>query len=145
MKQAAIDALKDGEPVWFGCDVGKLSERNLGIMDLEIFNYAETLGYYPNWDKELRLDYYESKLTHAMVFTGVNIDKDGKVINWQVENSWGEEPGKKGMFSMSDEWFDTFMYQIMIDKKYLPKEWQEKLTGEIIELAPWDPMGSLAL
>lgn len=145
MKQAAIDALKDGEPVWFGCDVGKLSERLLGIMDLDIFNYQETLGYYPNWNKELRLDYYESQLTHAMVFTGVNIDKDGKIINWQVENSWGEEPGKKGMFSMSDEWFDTFMYQIMIDKKYLPKEWQDKLSGEIIELAPWDPMGSLAL
>lgn len=144
MKKAAIDALKDGEPVWFGCDVGKLSERLLGIMDLDIFNYSETLGYYPNWTKETRLDYYESQLTHAMVFTGVNIDENGKVINWQVENSWGEEPGKKGMFSMSDEWFDTFMYQIMIDKKYLPKEWQEKLTGELVELSPWDPMGSLA-
>lgn len=145
MKQAAIDALKDGEPVWFGCDVGKLSERELGIMDNKIFNYDLTMGYYPEWTKELRLDYYESLLTHAMVFTGVNLDKDGKAINWQVENSWGDTPGKKGMFSMSDEWFDTFMYQIMIDKKYLPKEWREKLEGEVVELSPWDPMGALAL
>ncbi len=37
------------------------------------------------------------------------------------------------------------MYQIMIDKKYLPKEYQEMLDGELIELKPWDPMGSLAM
>ncbi len=145
MKQAAIDSIKAGEPVWFGCDVGKLSERDMGIMDNDIFSYELTMDYYPAWDKAKRLDYYESQLTHAMVFTGVNLDEDGKVITWQVENSWGDEPGDKGMFSMSDEWFDTFMYQIMIDKKYLPAEWQEKLSGEIVELKPWDPMGSLAL
>ncbi len=145
MKQAAIAAIKDGEPVWFGCDVGKLSNRMLGIMDNDIYNYQLTMDYYPEWDKEKRLDYYESQLTHAMVFTGVNLDDNGQPINWQVENSWGKEPGKDGIFSMSDQWFDTFMYQIMIDKKYLPKEWQAKLTGELVELAPWDPMGSLAL
>ncbi len=144
MKKAAITALKDGEPVWFGCDVGKLSHKSSGIMDNDIFNYELTMGYYPEWTKAGRLDYYESQLTHAMVFTGVNLDKNGNVINWQVENSWGEKPGKEGMFSMSDEWFDTFMYQIMIDKKYLPKEWQEKLDQEPVELEPWDPMGALA-
>ncbi len=145
LKEATLSALKDGEPVWFGCDVGKLSEGNLGIMDLDTFNYAETLGYYPEWDKETQLDYYESQLTHAMVFTGVNIDPNGKVVNWEVENSWGDKVGKKGMYSMSDEWFDRFMYQVMVDRKYLPEEWREKLELEPIELAPWDPMGSLAL
>ncbi|PID83047.1 MAG: aminopeptidase [Clostridiales bacterium] len=145
MKKAAIDALKDGEPVWFGCDVGKLSESEHGIMDMDMFNYELTMGYYPNWTKETRLDYYESLLTHAMVFTGVNLDENGNPINWQVENSWGDKVGEKGIFSMGDEWFDTFMYQIMIDKKYLPKEWQDKLNQEPVELAPWDPMGALAL
>ncbi len=145
MKQATIDALKAGEPVWFGCDVGKLSERQIGIMDNEIFNYELTMDYYPNWDKTKRLDYYESQLTHAMVFTGVNLDENGKAINWMVENSWGDKVGNKGIYSMSDEWFDTFMYQIMVDKKYLPKEYQEMLKGELVELKPWDPMGSLAL
>ncbi len=145
MKQAAIAAIKDGEPVWFGCDVGKLSERSLGIMDNAVFNYDITMDYYPQWDKQKRLDYYESQLTHAMVFTGVNLDENDQPTYWQVENSWGKEPGKDGIFSMSDTWFNTFMYQIMIDKKYLPKEWQAKLDGELVELAPWDPMGALAL
>lgn len=144
LKNAAIKSIKDGVPVWFGCDVGKLSERDAGIMDMELFNYAHTLGYVPAWTKEQRLDYGESLLTHAMVFTGVNIDKTEKPVNWQVENSWGDKHGKKGMFSMSDEWFNEFVYQIMIDKKYLEPEWAKKYDGEIIELAPWDPMGALA-
>ncbi len=144
LKNAAIKSIKAGEPVWFGCDVGQHSDNELGIMDLDIFNYAATLGYTPEWTKESRLDYGESLLTHAMVLTGVNLDKDGNPINWEVENSWGEARGKKGMFSMSDEWFDVFVYQIMTDKKYIAAEWVEKFSGELVELAPWDPMGALA-
>lgn len=145
MKRASIDCLKAGEPVWFGCDVGKLSERQIGIMDLDIFNYELTMDYYPAWDKAKRLDYYDSQLTHAMVFTGVNLDDAGNPINWQVENSWGDKVGEKGIYSMSDAWFDTFMYQVMLDKKYLPKEYRDMLQGDLVELKPWDPMGSLAL
>ena len=145
LKSAALKSLKDGNPVWFGCDVGKLSERDLGIMDMDTFNYNLTLGYVPEWTKEKQLDYYDSALTHAMVFTGVNIDKNGKIINWEVENSWGEKPGDKGMFSMSDQWFDEFVYQIMTDKKYLESEDIKYLDGELTSLEPWDPMGALAI
>ncbi|QSF13664.1 aminopeptidase C [Mycoplasma sp. Mirounga ES2805-ORL] len=145
LKEAAIRSIKEGEPVWFGCDVGKMSFSKLGIMDHNMFNYKEALGYTPNWTKAQRLEYGESLLTHAMVFTGVNLDENGKPINWQVENSWGEKIGKKGVFSMSDEWFDEFTYQIMIDKKYLPADLVKIYeTSKVIELAPWDPMGALA-
>ncbi len=145
LKEAAIKSIKDGEPVWFGCDVGKSSQSQVGIMDLDLFDYAKTLGYTPAWTKEQRLDYGESLLTHAMVFTGVNLDENGKPVNWQVENSWGDKPGKKGMFSMSDEWFEVFVYQIMTDKKYIDAEWVKKYEeGKLVELAPWDPMGALA-
>jgi len=127
LKQAALKALKEGNPVWFGCDVGKMSERDLGIMDLDTFNYELTLGYLPKWTKEKQLDYYDSALTHAMVFTGVNLDDNGKVINWEVENS------------------DKYVYQIMIDKKYLDEEDVLNLKGKVNELEPWDPMGALAI
>lgn len=145
LKNAAIKSILAGEPVWFGCDVGKFSERQYGIMDLDTYKYDLTLNYDLKWTKELRLDYGESLLTHAMVFTGINLDDNNNVINWQVENSWGKDVGNEGMFSMSDEWFDTFVYQIMIDKKYVEKEWVDLFGKEIVELAPWDPMGALAL
>ena len=45
---------------------------------------------------------------------------------------------------MSDSWFDRFVYQAVVNKKYLKDEWIQKLEGDPIELNPWDPMGSLA-
>lgn len=145
LKEAAIKSIQNNEPVWFGCDVGQISDRQAGIMDIDLYAFEKTLGYAPSWTKAKRLDYGESLLTHAMVFTGVNLDENGKPTIWEVENSWGEKVGKKGVFSMSDEWFDVFLYQIMIDKKYLSDEWVQAYSGETIELAPWDPMGALAL
>ncbi|MFA6796815.1 MAG: C1 family peptidase [Bacilli bacterium] len=145
LKEIAIESIKNGEPVWFGSDVGKSSERKLGIMDMDVYNYDLTLGYKPKWDKGSRLDYYESLLTHAMVLTGVNLDDEGKPVTWEVENSWGEKPGKKGMFSMGDEWFSNFVYQIMVDRKYLTEDESKAFEEEPKVLDPWDPMGALAL
>ncbi len=46
---------------------------------------------------------------------------------------------------MSDAWFDEYMYQIVVNKKYLPAEYIAEYEAEPIMLEPWDPMGSLAL
>lgn len=94
--------------------------------------------------KEQRLDYRESLMTHAMTFTGVNIADDGKPNRWRVENSWGKDVGKEGFWVMSDEWFSEFTYQVVINKNYLSKKQRDMLEQKPIELAPWDPMGSLA-
>nr|WP_296474825.1 C1 family peptidase [uncultured Acetatifactor sp.] len=145
LKKAAIAQMKDGSPVWFGCDVGKCSTRDGGVMDTNIYKMEELLGVKFGMDKAERLDYGESLMTHAMVFQGVNLDEDGKPNRWRVENSWGEEPGEKGYYVMSDDWFDEYMYQIVVDKKYLPEELVAEYETEPIMLEPWDPMGSLAL
>ena len=122
LKKAAIAQMKDGSPVWFGCDVGKCSTRDGGVMDTNIYKLEELLGVKFGMDKAERLDYGESLMTHAMVFQGVNLDEDGKPNRWRVENSWGEEPGEKGYYVMSDDWFDEYMYQVVVNKKYLSEE-----------------------
>lgn len=144
LKRAAILAIKDNNPVWFGCDVGKNSDRTSGIMDLRLYNYELTVGPEEKFTKAQRLDYGESLLTHAMVFTGVDLDEKGNPIKWMVENSWGDGVGSKGYFSMSDRWFDEYNYQIMVDKKYISKKYLKAFDQPVIELEPWDPMGSLA-
>ncbi|RRD94223.1 aminopeptidase [Clostridiales bacterium COT073_COT-073] len=144
LKSAAIAAIKDGEPVWFGCDMGQQIGRDNGLMDHELYRFETVVGTMLPWTKGERLTHGESCLTHAMVFTGVNLDDEGNPINWQVENSWGKERGQEGVFSMSDQWFSEFVYQIMIDKKYVDAKWLEALTQPVIELEPWDPIGTLA-
>lgn len=144
LKAAAIASIKNNDPVWFGCDVGKISDRKSGIMDMDLYQYDLTLGQPTQLDKAARLDYGDSLLTHAMVLVGVDLDNDGKAINWKVENSWGKDVGDNGIFSMSDAWFDQYTYQIAVDKKYIPQEWLKALEQPVIELEPWDPMGALA-
>lgn len=143
LKKAAIAQMQDGEPVWFGSDVGKRSNRN-GIMDLDIYKVEDLFGTTFGMNKAERLEYGQSLMTHAMVFQGVNLDENGKPNRWRVENSWGEEAGKEGYYVMSDRWFDEYTYQVVVNKKYLSKEVLEAYESEPIMLKPWDPMGSLA-
>lgn len=145
LKNAAIAQLKEGEPVWFGCDVGKYSDRDGGSMDLDVYDYETLFDTDFTMDKSERLDYGQSMMTHAMVFQGVDLDQNEKPIRWCVENSWGDEHGDKGMYLMTDRWFDEYLYQIVVNKKYLPKEVIDAYKQDPIELSPWDPMGSLAL
>ncbi len=143
LKRAASAQLHDGVPVWFGSDVGKWSERENGILDTKLFNYEGVLGTKLNMSKADMLDYGESCLTHAMMLLGVDEGPDG-VHKWKVENSWGEDVGKKGFFVMSDDWFGDYVCQVVVDKKYLTPEQLKALDGQPAELEPWDPIGSLA-
>lgn len=143
LKQLAIKQLQNGESVWFGSDVGQSSNTKKGIMDTNLYVPDELLDTDLSLSKAERLDYSESLMTHAMVITGVDL-VDGKPTKWKVENSWGEKVGTKGYFVMSDDWMDQFVYQFVINKKYLSAEQQKAQAQEPIVLKPWDPMGALA-
>lgn len=143
-KHAAIEMLKDGRPVWFGCDVGKMLETELGILDMELYDYQSVYGFAYRADKAERVDYGHSLMTHAMVFTGVDLDDAGNARKWRVENSWGEKIGDKGFLVMSDAWFDAYMYEVVVDKRYVPAALLPLLEADPIVLPPWDPMGALA-
>ncbi|PZF94725.1 aminopeptidase C [Listeria ivanovii] len=143
LKKAAAKQIQNGETVWFGCDVGQLSERTSGIMDTNIFLLNQAFGFKTTMTKAERLDYKHSMLTRTMVLTGVNV-VDGEVNRWKVENSWGEAIGNKGYFVASDAWMDEFTFQVVVRKKYLSDELLNAFKQEPITLKPWDPMGSLA-
>ena len=147
LKDAAIAQLKDNLPVWFGCDVMQSFLREEGIMDLDALDIDTLFGFdiMAGFDKAARLDYGESLMTHAMVLEGVNFDADGKPSLWKVENSWGDDHGKDGFDTLADSWFDEYVYQVVVDKKYLPADKRALFESDTpIVLDPWDPMGSLA-
>lgn len=143
LEEYSKNQILDNEPVWFGCDMGKYLDRQKGILHGELFDLNETMATCLDIDKAKRLELNHSKMTHAMVFIGMHLN-DGNVNKWKVENSWGKEVGKDGIFIMNKSWFDDHVFQVVINKKYLSKDDLDDFNKEPIVLPIWDPMGSLA-
>ncbi len=143
LKKSAMDSIKNNEAVWFGCDVGKRFSRDMGVLDMGIYDYENVFQTSFKMNKQTRLEYGDSEMTHAMLITGVDIKKRNST-KWKIENSWGTKSGNQGYMMMTDEWFDEYTYEVVIDKKYLNKRLLKYLDMEPIALAPWDPMGALA-
>lgn len=142
-KDLVIKQLKDNEVVWFGSDVAFFGDRTKGVWDDLAYDYKNSLSFDIEMSKEDMLDTRHSAMNHAMVITGVNL-VDDKPNRFKIENSWGDSIGNKGYFICSDSWFDKFVYQAVINKKYLSKKQLNCLDKEPIELKPWDPFGTLA-
>ncbi|ORX62181.1 peptidase C1B, bleomycin hydrolase [Hesseltinella vesiculosa] len=143
MKQLAIKTLKANQPVWFGCDVGKFSNNKFATMDMGLFDYELAFDTKFEMTKADRVLYGESAMTHAMVFTGVHCEND-KPVRWRVQNSWGNDNGDAGYYIMDDAWFSEFVYQVVLNKKYVPNDLLKLLETEPTVLPAYDPMGSLA-
>ncbi|MCT7711805.1 MAG: C1 family peptidase, partial [Lactobacillus crispatus] len=127
-------------------NVVKDSERRAGLLDTNLYRRDQLFDADFTMSKADMLDSGESMMDHAMVITGVDI-VDGKPTKWKIENSWGEKPGFKGYFVMSDSWFNSFVYQAVINKKFLPEDLKKAYDegkDNPIQLLPWDPMGALA-
>jgi bleomycin hydrolase len=143
IKRITLQSILDGQPVWFGCDTGKMMQTKIGLWDKQLFDYKGVYHTDFSLNKAERLLYGESAMTHAMVFTGVDV-VDDEPRRWRVENSWGDDVGKKGFFLMNDSWFDEYVFEISAHKSSLSPELQDALKQKPIVLPAWDPMGSLA-
>jgi len=138
LKSYALKALLDSQRVWFGCDMGHNVHGKKGIMAKGLYNYEELFGVDLGMTKAERLDYRHSSSNHSMVFVGADL-VDGKPRKWLVENSWGDERGDKGLFTMTDDWFDEYVLDVVIPKKYLPEKVLAILEEPTIPLPVWDP------
>jgi bleomycin hydrolase len=138
LKDIAAKAVLDDEPIWFSCDVGKDQSRDHGIMAMGMFDYDSIYMTDMAMTKAQRSLFRESVPNHAMVFIGLDM-QNGKPAKWLVENSWGDEKGSKGLWTIYDSWFDTNVYSIIVKKKYVPKEILDIYKLPPIKLPPWDP------
>ncbi|GAB3404200.1 C1 family peptidase [Flindersiella endophytica] len=143
MKRLTQDSILGGEPVWFGCDVAKQLRGDVGLWDAKLFDYGSIYDTAFDLSKAERLVFHESAMTHAMLFTGVDV-VDGSARAWRVENSWGDKAADSGFYTMNDSWFDEYVFEIAVRKSSLPQELQAALDQEPIVLPAWDPMGALA-
>lgn len=142
LKRLVVEQLMHDEVVWFGSDVGRYGDRTAGVWDSAFYDDS-LLGMNMTMSKEDQLDYAQSLMTHAMVITGVHVDNH-QPQRFKIENSWGDKTGNKGYYLATNEWFDQFVYQAVIHKKYLSEAQLHAFSADPIVLKPWDPMGALA-
>ncbi|MCR5313331.1 MAG: C1 family peptidase [Bacteroidaceae bacterium] len=140
IKEAAIASIKDSTMMYFSCDVSKFLDRKTGISDLNNFNYEEIFGVKFGMNKAQRIKSFDSGSTHAMTLKAVDLDANGKPVKWEVENSWGAASGYQGHIIMTDEWFDNYMFRLVINKKYASEKVLKAAQQKPTLLPCWDPM-----
>ena len=140
IKLMAIESIKNNEAMYFSCDVGKQYDKSSSTLDINNFDYESLYGIDFTMDKKERIQTFESGSTHGMTLVGVDVDASEKPVKWLIENSWGAIGFESGHLIMTDEWFDEYMFRLVINKKYVPAKIQEILKQKAIMLPPWDPM-----
>ena len=139
MEDLVLRQLRDGEPVWFGCDSGAFGDRKMGVWDPDSLDYSGLLGGVDfTMSKGDRLESHDSYATHAMIFVGVNFDENGRPDRWKIENSWGEEAGRKGYFVCSERYFHEYVYEVIVRKKHLTDAQRALLAQPPVRIRPWE-------
>ena len=140
IKEMAIASLKDSTMMYFSCDVGKCLNSKNGLLDLKNYDYESLFGTSFGMNKEQRIQSFDSGSTHAMTLVAVDLNKDGKPLKWKVENSWGAGHGFNGHLIMTDDWFNEYMFRLVVNKKYCSRQILDLLQKKPIRLPAWDPM-----
>lgn len=140
IKEMAIASLKDSTMMYFSCDVGKFLDSGRGLLDVKNYDYESLMGTTFGMDKKQRIQTFASGSSHAMTLMAVDLDKDGKPVKWMVENSWGAGSGYQGHLIMTDEWFNEYMFRLVVETKYVPANVMEIFKQKPVRLPAWDPM-----
>jgi len=142
LKEQCIAMMRDEKTCWFACDVRCFYFAEFGSLDEGQFDFEALFGGgigANGMTKREYLEYGASCNSHSMVFCGFDEDENGKVRRWKVENSWSEKKGNKGFVTMTDEWFDRFVYQVLVQKDKLSTQIIDILQTEPTILPRWDP------
>src|SRR5699024_8781853 len=136
----AIASLKDSTMMYFSCDVGKFLDSGRGLLDVKNYDYESLMGTPIGMDKKQRVRSFASGYSHAMTLRAGDMHKHGNPTRRMVENSWPPSACYRGYLMMTGEWFDEYMFRIVIETKYAPAKTLEILKQKPVRLPAWDPM-----
>lgn len=140
IKKAALASIKNNEAMYASCDVGKQFDKNRGILAMGLYDYESLFGINLDMDKKARVLTRQSGSTHAMTLIACDTDGNDKPVKWEFENSWGVAAGNKGYLTFTDEWFDEYMFRLVIRRDYLDQKSLKSLKQKPVQLPMWDFM-----
>ncbi len=142
IKNFALKSIKNNEAMYFSCDVGKQLNIKEGLLDINNYDYESLFGVKFDMTKRERILSRESGSTHGMALVGADVNEKGEITKWLLENSWGKSSGHNGYLTMTDAWFDEYMFRLVVLKKFIDVKTLKILNQKPILLPPWDPMFS---
>ncbi len=140
IKAAALKSIKAGESMYISCDVGKELNSNKGVMAMGMYDMQSLLGIDLSMDKRSRILSRQSGSSHAMTLMACDTDENDNPTKWQVENSWGASAGHNGYLTFTDEWFDNYIFRVVVKSSYLDSKANKALEGKVVDLPIWDYM-----
>jgi bleomycin hydrolase len=120
LKAAAVKSIKADETVLYSSEAGPGTDAKLGYYHHDLFDYETMFNMAFPLSKAERITYFQEECNHLQLFIGVDL-VDGKPVKWKLENSWGKQYGKNGLFMMSDGWFEEYVFTILVHKRFVPR------------------------
>ena len=142
IKQFAVESIKNNEAMYASCDVGKQLSKEGGTLDINNYDFESLYDVKFGMSKADRIRTFDSGSSHGMALVAVDVDKNEKPTKWRFENSWGTTYGDNGYLTYTDEWFNEYMFRVVVLKQYVSEDVLKILKQEPILLPPWDPMFS---
>lgn len=138
MKEVAVKSVLANEPMWFAVNMGYDQSTEHGLMAVDLFDYETLFDLELTLTKAERSRFGAGASNHAMVLMGVDLKGD-EPQKWLVENSWGDAKGKKGQWTLHDEWFSEHVYVVIVNSKHVSAKTLAIFDQEPAVLPAWYP------
>ncbi len=127
LEAIGIKSLASGERFYFTADTDAYSDKPAGVYSLDTYDI-------PSLTKEELFRSYGAVSAHAMAMCGVKIADDGTPERWVAQNSFGLKRGPDGLAVMDREWWQTYMFRMVVKTENLTPQQQtmRELTPETI-------------
>ena len=137
--EMGVESLKHDIMFYFSADTDASAVMIGGIYDVALYDFGGDFGADLSMTKEEMVRSCEIKSVHAIAMAGVKLGEDGKPVKWLVENSFGEIRGWDGYVVMQNEWLETYLFRLVVERRFVPEKLIRMLDQKPKVIPQWNP------